>query len=452
MKTEKLEELRQQIYEQYINRTPKSKELHDRACKSLVAGVGASSRFHNPYPLYMAHGKGSRIFDVDGNEYVDCHLNYGPLILGHCHQRVMAAIQNELGKGLLIPNPELMVECAELLKRVLPWVDMVSFANTGVEVIMLAIRVARAFTKKSKIIKFYGHFHGQYDQLLIGIYNTSDKPNSAGITSESLSNTILSRYMDIDMVKDILDKDSDIAAIILDPLMFMGGLWPPSHEYLKELRQLTESRGVLLIFDEVISGFRLAPGGASEFFGIAPDLAAYAKGIATGEKLAALVGKENVMSALVPAEIATQKEITVTHGATFVDGTAAFAAAITALRIYQELRENGGYKRLFQTSEELKMGIESALKQCGIPCHINILGPCLKMYLTDLAPSFEVYSNLDTTLRDLFTLSLIPEGIKVMPKGGAIFLSFAHTKEDIQTIIDCARRSAERYRFHDFFD
>lgn len=452
MKTEKLKELRQRIYEQYIKKTPKSKQLYERACKSLVAGAGASSRFYNPYPLYMAHGKGSRIFDVDGNEYVDCHLNYGPLLLGHCHPRVMAAIQNELAKGLLIPNPELMVECAELLKRVLPWVDMISFANTGVEVTMLAIRVARAFTRKSKIIKFYGHFHGQYDQLLIGIHNTSDKSNSAGITTESLSNTILARYMDLDIVKDILDKNSDIAAIILDPLMFMGGLWPASHEYLKELRELTESRGVLLIFDEVISGFRLAPGGASEFFGVAPDLAAYAKGIAAGEKLSALVGKKDVMSVLMPVEITTQKEITVTHGATFVDGTAAFAAAIAALRIYQELRESGGYARLFQASEELKMGIESVLRGYGIPCHINMLGPCLKIYLTDLAPSFEVYSNLDNTLRDLFTLSLITQGIKVIPKGGSIFLSFAHTEEDIQAIIDSAKRSVERYGFHELFD
>ncbi len=200
MKTEKVEELRERVYGQYIKRTPKSKQLHDRACKSLVAGVAASSRFYEPYPLYMSHGKGSRIFDVDGNEYIDCHLNYGPLLLGHCHPQVIEAMQNELDKGLLIPNPELMVECAELLKSVLPWADMVSFSNTGVEVIMLAIRVARAFTRKSKIIKFYGHFHGQYDQLLIGIHTTSDKPNSAGITSESLRNTILSRYMDIDMV------------------------------------------------------------------------------------------------------------------------------------------------------------------------------------------------------------------------------------------------------------
>lgn len=452
MKTERLEELRERIYEQYMKRTPRSRQLYDRACKSLVAGVAASSRFYEPYPLYMSHGEGSRIFDVDENEYIDCHLNYGPLLLGHCHPQVIEAMRKELDKGLLMANPEITVEYAELLKGILPWADMVSFANTGVEVIMLAVRVARAFTGKNKIIKFYGHFHGQYDQLLVAIYNTSDKPNSAGITSESLSNTILAKYMDIDIVKDILAKDNDIAAIILDPLMSMGGLWPPSHEYLKELRQVTESHGALLIFDEIISGFRLAPGGASEFYGVAPDLAVYAKGMAAGGKLAALVGKKNIMSPLVPAEITTQKEITITHGATFVDGTAAFAAAIASLKAYKEMKKSGGYKRLFQMSEELKMGIELALQKCGVPCHINALGGCLKVYLTNLAPSFEVYSNLDTTVRDLFALSLIPEGVKVMPKGGRVYLSFAHTTEDIQAIIDSAKKSAERYRFHEFFD
>ena len=440
-------ELQEKVFEEYMRKTPKSKQMYDRACNSLEGGVPASTRFFSPYPLYMTHGRGSKIYDVDGNEYVDCLLNFGSLILGHHHPEVVEAVKRELDRGLLVVNSDLAVECAELLKEIIPCAEKVRFFNIGAEVIMFAARVARAFTGKNKIIKFYGHFHGMVDQFLIGIFNTSDEITSAGVTKESLTNTILLKYSDIDAVRRKLDEDNDIAGVILDPGMHKGGLWPSSREYLQELRQLTEERGVVLIFDEIITGFRLAPGGAQEYFGVTPDLAVFAKGIASGAKLAVLVGKEKVMSVLIPGELSTETVKVVSHGATFVDGTMALGAALATLKAYKKLNEKGEYQRLFQLTEKLKTGMEMAFKKSGIPCHINMLGPMLKIFLTDLQPSFDVYCRLDTTASELLALSLISEGIWLIPKAVGMFLSFAHTDEDIEKIICAVDNCLDKNKF-----
>lgn len=296
MNREKLAELREKVFQAYMERTSKSKQMYDRACKSLPSGVSGNVRAYEPYPLYTTHGKGSKICDVDGNEYIDCFLCAGPLLLGHCHPEVIEGMKREIDRGLLTYNPDLVVECAELLKEIVPCAQKVRFLNTGTEAVLSAVRIARGFTGKNKIIKFYGHYNGQDDQFLIAISDIKDEAVSIGIPKESLRNTVLLRYDDIDALTRKLDEDNDIAAVILDPQMNMGGLFPATSGYLKEVRQLTKGHGVILIFDEVITGFRVALGGAQEYFGVIPDLAVFSKAMASGEKLAAVVGKDEVMS------------------------------------------------------------------------------------------------------------------------------------------------------------
>ena len=452
MNQERLAALREKVFEAYRKKTPKSKEIHERACKSLLGGVCASSRFFPPYPFHMTHGRGSKIYDVDGNEYVDCFLSAGPLILGHCYPEVMEAVRRELDRGLLVFDLDLAVECAELLKEIVPCAEKVRFANSGTEATLFAVRMARTFTGKNKIIKFYGHYHGLDDQFCIGTSSISNEATSAGVPKESLENTILLRFNDAEAVRRKLAEDNDIAGVILDPQMHAGGIWPPNRDYFRELRQITEEHGIVLIFDEVITGFRLAPGGAQEYFKVKPDLVTLSKGIAAGAKLAAVAGREEVMNTVTPrglAPSAATKKFAL-HGGTFVDGTIALAASIAALKVYKKLGEKGEYQKLFQRSEKLKAGIEEAFMQRKIPLHINMCGPSLKLFLTNLEPSFELYCGLDMTVLDLFYTSLIAEGIFLTnPALRSIYLSFAHTDEDVKKIINAVRNSLDKYNFKD---
>lgn len=447
---DKLAKVRERVYGEYMRKTPKSKQMYDRACKSLQGGGYSSSRFFAPYPLYMTHAKGSKMYDVDGQEYVDVS-NYVPTV-GHSHPEVIEAVRCELNRGQHIYNPDFGVEAAELLQEVVPGAERVRFTNSGTEANMVAARTARAFTGKNKIIKFYGHYHGTDDQFLVGTSHPSNEVNCAGIPKEHQINTILLRYNDIDAVRHKLDEDNDIAAVILDPIMTSGGVWPPSHEYLQQLRQLTKKRGVVLIFDEVITGFRIALGGAQEYFGITPDLVTFSKGIASGGKLGVVAGKEEFMAALAPRGVGlsatpAERKLAI-QGGYYVDATVALASTIATIKVLKRLNERGEFKKLFQLSEKLKAGIEVAFKRRGAPCHINMLGPVLAIFLTDLEPGFEVYSKLDRTVPGLLRLSLISEGIWVL-YGLLLYLSLAHTDADIERIIGAVDNSLDRHKFQE---
>jgi len=449
-KQQKQAELRENIFEAYMEKSSKSKQIYDKSCDIFAGGVSGNAKFFQPYPIYMAYGEGSKTYDVDGNEYIDCFLCSGPLILGHNHPELAEGIKRELDKGLLMYNPALAVECAALVKELIPCAERVRFANSGTEATMFAARFARAYTGKNKIIKFYGHYHGQDDQFLIATANDKDEPMSLGVPKDSLSNTVVLKYKDISVVRQKLDEDKDIAAVILDPQMNMGGIWPPTKEYLQELRQLTRERGVILIFDEVITGFRLAPGGAQEYFGVTPDLTSLSKAIAGGEKLAAVAGKADIMSVAIPKGLSYfgAKEKTVFQSGTYNDCTVAIAAGIASMKLYKQMKEKGEYERFHHKGERLQLAIEAAFKERGMRCHVNRLGPSLKIFLTDLEPSFEAYCKLDKTNLFLFLLSLVNEGVILSwPSSGSVFLSFAHTDEDIQTIIKAVNTSLDKYNW-----
>lgn len=448
MKEENLTKLQERIFQDYEKRTPRSKQMFERASKSLAGGVVGSPKFFYPYPLYMTHSKGSKQYDVDGHEYVDCYLEGGPLLLGHCPKPLMEAIKRDLDKGLMVYNSEAQIECAELLKEVIPCAEMVRLANTGTEAVINAVRLARSFTGKNKIIKFFGHYHGQDDQFLIAIANDKPGPSSLGVPKEALANTVMARWNDIDDVRRKLDEDKDIAGIIMDPQGNMGGIWPAQPEFLRELRKLTEERGIVLIFDEVITGFRLALGGAQEYFGVVPDIACYAKAAGAGGKFAALVGKAKIMNLLATKGFYAFGEKETYIGGTYVTGSVAISAAIAAIKTYKELSKTGGYKKLFDLSAKLKTGIESAFRRKGIPCVMNMLGPSFKLFITDQEPNFETYYKLGKKPVYLFFVSTLTDDVFLgNPASGVVFLSFAHTEKDIQRALDGVNTCLDKYDF-----
>ena len=283
-----------------------SKELFEKAKKYIPGGVNSPVRAFQPYPFFTERARGSRIFDVDGNEYIDYCLAYGPLILGHAHPKIAEAVKAQLEKGTLYGTPtEQEVELAELICDVVPSAEMVRLVSTGGEATMSAIRAARGYTGKKKIIKFEGCYHGAHDYVLVQAGSgatTFGMPTSLGIPEETARNTIVVPFNDPDKLEETVKANkADLAAVIVEPVIGNIGLVLPRERYLETLREVTENYGIVLIFDEVITGFRLALGGAQEYYGITPDMTTLGKVMGGGFPMAAFTGTEEVMKMVAPS-------------------------------------------------------------------------------------------------------------------------------------------------------
>ena len=445
MRVGSLDTIQEDIFTNYRELTPASGAYHERARQSLAGGTTGNLRYFPPYPFYETGGQGARVTDLDGNEYIDCFLCNGPLLLGHNHPDVIIAIEGYRQTGPLVVNPPIIVDAAELVQETVPCAERVRFLNSGTEAVIMAVRYARAYTGNDKIIKFYGHYHGQDDQFLAGLGATGE-PFGAGIPHGITTDTIQVRYGDFAALEKTIDKHQDIAAVMLDPAMHAGGLWGSSRDYLQAVREVTAKRNIVLIFDEVITGFRLALGGAQSYFGVTPDLTTLGKAIAAGEKLAAVAGREEIMRVVDP--LAPADTPRVFQSGTANDGTAAISAAIGALNAYRDLNADNQYRHLFEISDRLAQGIRQAFQTRNIPCHVNQLGPMLQIFLSAEKPTFENFINLDTEVLSLFFLALINEGvILTLPTSGHTYLSFAHTREDIDEIIRKVNLVLDKYDF-----
>lgn len=435
----------QDILRVYRERTPRSAGLFERARKSLVGGTTGNLRYFPPYPLYFASGRGSCMNDVDGNEYVDCFLCNGPLLLGHRHQRVMEAIARHADVGSLVVNPELALAAAEEVQRTVPSAERVRFLNSGTEAVIAAVRLARAHTGRPRIIKFFGHYHGQDDQFLVGL-EPKPGPFGAGVPDAAFATTLLLPYGDAAALEHALRTHSDIAAVILDPAMHSGGLWGSSTEYLREVRELTSRHAVVLIFDEVITGFRLAAGGAQAVHRVTPDLTTLAKALGAGEKLAAVVGREEFLRTLDPNRPAGTPAVF--QSGTGNDGTAALAAGAAAVATYREHERAGEYQRLNALAERLASGLTAAFAARGVPFHANQQGPMLQIFLTDASPRFATFAALPTGPVQFLYLALINEGVLLsLPTSNHIYLSFAHTVAEIDRVLASTATVLDRYDF-----
>lgn len=440
-----LDHLRAEIFSEYRKTTKGSADLFARAQAVLPGGVSGNLRFFAPYPLYMSGGQGSRTTDVDGNSYIDCFSCNGPLMLGHRPPSVEKAIDQSRTVGSLVLNPKLMIECAELLRDTVPCAQSVRFLNSGTEAVLSAVRCARAFTKRDKIIKFFGHYHGQADPMLFGLV-TDRTALGDGVPASSASDVLILPFNDSAAFLELVDARDDIAAVLLDPAMHSGGLWGADPQFLQTVRDKTLEKQIVLIFDEVITGFRLGLKGAQGYFGVTPDMATFAKALAAGEKLGAVVGRSDILAVTDPlAAAGTPRAF---QSGTGNDGTAALAAAVAAMQEYHRLDKQGEYEKLAQKSSLLEQRLQGAFKGHSIPLHVNRLGSMMQLFVSDEQAEFSRYAQLPTDLVELFYLALITRGVMLsLPTSNHIYMSFAHSSKDFSDVASAAEDVLSAFPF-----
>ena len=429
-----------------MNRS-KSDQLFAEALKYIPGGVNSPVRAFRAVggnPFFVNKASGSKVWDVDGNELIDYVLTWGPAILGHAHPKIIAAVKAaaELGTSFGIPNPH-EVTMAKLICELVPSVKKVRMTSSGTEACMSAIRLARCFTKRDKIIKFDGCYHGHMDSLLVRAGSgalTFGHPDSAGIPAAFTSHTIVAPYNDVEAVKAIFAANkNEIAGIIVEPVPGNAGLYLPKPGYLEFLREITAAHGALLIFDEVMTGFRLARGGAQERFGIRPDLSTFGKVIGGGLPVGAFGGRAEIMDCLAPLGPVYQ-------AGTLSGNPVAMAAGLANL---EELNAEGRmqnaenkYVQLEVLGAQLAAGMRDAAKSAGVPMQFNQCGSMFCGYFTD-KPVHNVADAMHSDREKFkkFFHGMLDAGVYLAPSQfESGFLSTAHTAADIDMTVGVAAK------------
>jgi glutamate-1-semialdehyde 2,1-aminomutase len=417
------------------NKTKGSYERFVRAQRSLAGGVSSGLRRDSrPYPLYFSHGRGSRVTDVDSNVYIDYGLAWGPLILGHSPREVVEAVREQTGKGFTFgAQHDLEFEVAELLTCIIPCADQVSFANSGTEIVQVALRLARSVTGKKKFLKFEGHYHGWADEVLVSYHPTSrdieaacGAPVSVGLGQRTHDHVLVASWNDRSNVERLfVGHGTEIAAVICEPMLCNSGCIPPEPGFLEFLRKITFDYGALLIFDEVITGFRLDLKGAQGFYGVTPDLATYAKAIGGGIALSALAGKVDFMKLIADGKVV--------HAGTLNGNAIALAAAKATVQILS--RSESLYNDLRQRGSRLRSGLERLFRHHGHSVVTAGDGAVFQLSFMEQRPrNYRETLEANKTLYCDFALALLDEGILVLPDGRWYF-STAHTDEDIEATL-----------------
>jgi glutamate-1-semialdehyde 2,1-aminomutase len=416
----------------------RSKALFTRAQIRIPGGVNSPVRAFRSVggqPRFIISGKGSRITDVDGNIYIDYLGSWGPLILGHCSAQVQNALKKQIALGSSFGAPtENEVVLAEMIAEAFPSIEKVRLVNSGTEATMSALRLARAFTGRNKIVKFDGCYHGHVDSLLVKAGSgvaTLGLPDSLGVTPQESANTISVPYNDTETIQQVLENNrSEIAAIIIEPVPGNMGTVPPAAGFLQRLRKLSREHGVLLIFDEVITGFRLAYGGAQEYLKIKPDLTCLGKIIGGGLPVGAYGGRKEIMKWIAP-------EGPVYQAGTLSGNPMAVAAGIATL---SALKKKGNYEKLENLTAELTGGLRKAAESAGVSITINSVGSMFTVFFTSSpVKDFQSAKASDSARYASFFHSLLEKGIYFPPSQfETCFVSMAHTRKDIQETIAAA--------------
>lgn len=414
----------------------RSEALYREAAALMPGGVNSPVRAFRAVggtPLFIERGKGGHIWDVDGNEYVDFVGSWGPLILGHAHPAIVSAISEAAQRGTTFGAPsEIEIRLAEEIRSAFPSMEMLRLVSSGTEACMSALRVARGFTKKRNIIKFEGCYHGHHDSLLTSAGSgvaTFDLPDSAGVPESYSRHTISVAYNDPRVLEslpqDVLD---DTAAVILEPIAANMGLVPPSQGFLQKLREFTAKRGILLIFDEVISGFRIRYGGAQEYYGIRPDLTCLGKIVGGGMPLAAYGGRAEIMQQIAPLGPVYQ-------AGTLSGNPVAATAGLSALRI---LHKENPYAELEKKTAQMLEGPQRLIKERSLPVSIRSLGPMFTVFFAASAPSnFQQAKRCDTAKYAKFFWALLNNGVyTACSQFETNFVNTAHTAEDLRKAAD----------------
>lgn len=412
----------------------KSEELFKEAQNYLPGGVDSPVRAYKPYPFFAKEAKGSKITDVDGNSYIDYCLAYGPLVLGHANEKIMdkVAKQLKIGSAYGVPT-ENEIKLAKLVIKKVPCAEMVRFVNSGTEATMSAIRLARAATGKKKIIKFEGSYHGAHDYVLVKSGSGAvGLPDSPGVPGDTTKNTVLIPFNDEEAVVDLIKREgNDIAAIIVEPIMGNVGFIPPKGDYLKFLREITSQNDIILIFDEVITGFRIAEGGAQEYFGVTPDLVTFGKILGGGFPIGALAGKKEFMEMISPAG-------TVYQAGTFNGNPVSITAGLAMLN---QLNDDF-YAESDRKGNMIRTGIQDILSDNNLDFKIVGLSSMFQLYFTDK----EVYDynsakSADTEKFNQYFQTLLKKGVFIPPSQfECCFISSMHDNEDIQKTLEAVEK------------
>lgn len=419
----------------------KSRLAFDRAKKLIPGGVNSPARAFGGVggePIFINRAEGAYLFDLDGNRYVDYVLSWGPMILGHAHPRVLDAVQKAMRKGTSFGAPtEAESELAELVITAVPSIEKVRLVSSGTEATMSAIRLARGYTGRPTIVKFAGNYHGHVDSLLVAAGSsaaTLGAPNSPGVTEGTARDTLVLQYNDLAGLQAAFDRHgSTIAGVIVEPVVGNMGCVVPKPEFLTALRELTEKHRSVLIFDEVMTGFRVAFGGAQSRFGVTPDMTTLGKIIGGGLPVGAYGGKAEIMNHILP-------EGKVFQAGTLSGNPLATAAGIATLKI---LRDENPYPRLESLSNRLIAGLRAAAETAGVPHRIGSCGSMLTFFFSpEEVLDWPTASRCDTVRFSKYFWTLISRGI-YMPcsQFEALFLSTAHTEADIDSTIAAAQEA-----------
>ena len=417
-----------------------SEELFDRAVKVIPGGVNSPVRAYGAIgiaPRFIDRADGCHIYDVDGKEYVDYIDSWGPMILGHNFPEVKESVLKACEKGLSFGcATAIEVEMAEFICDHIPHVDMVRMVNSGTEAVMSAVRVARGFTGKNKIIKFAGCYHGHSDAMLVSAGSgvmTSGVPDSAGVPKGCTEDTMTAVYNDLDSVRALMEQaDGQTAAVIVEAVGANMGVVPPKKGFLEGLRKLCDEYDALLIFDEVITGFRLAFGGAAEYFGVTPDLVTYGKIIGAGMPVGAYGGRREIMELVSPVGKVYQ-------AGTLSGNPIAMAAGLTQLKYLYEHQEI--YKDLEKKGKRLYGGMEKILAEKNLPYHINHVSSLGSLFFTEQeVVDYTSAKSSDTKAFSEYFKGMLAQGIHMAPSQfEAMFLSVAHTDEIIDQTLEAVR-------------
>jgi glutamate-1-semialdehyde 2,1-aminomutase len=422
--------------------TERSQELFERAKRVIPGGVNSPVRAFRAVggnPLFMERGEGAWFFDSDGNRYLDCIGSWGPLLFGHSHPRIRAAIERQLEKGTTFGAPtELEVEMAEAICRAVPSVEKVRLVSSGTEATMSAIRVARGFTGRHRILKFEGNYHGHGDSLLAKAGSgvaTLGLPDSAGVPPNLTADTLTLPYNDLAAVEALFGaQGSEIACVILEPVVGNAGCIPPGPGYLEGLREITRRHGAVLIFDEVMTGFRLARGGAQERFGVTPDMTTMGKVIGGGLPVGAYGGRADIIDSVAPVGPVYQ-------AGTLSGNPLAVCAGLEVLRMIEE--DPGVYGRLDRRGAQIAEGLRDAARQAGVAVTVNQVGSMLTLFFTSAPVSDYASAKASNTAQfAAFFRAMLERGVYLPPSQfEAAFLSDAMSDGDAETLLAAARES-----------